>query len=47
MTDEQEPPSAGELLRGASGLAQVAWKTTWKAARRLVHNANATIGTQP
>lgn len=32
MTDEQEAPSAGEMLRGASGLAQVAWKTTWKLA---------------
>jgi hypothetical protein len=30
--DEEEAPSAGELMRGAAGLAQVAWKTSWKLA---------------
>ena len=30
--DEPDTPSAGELLRGAAGLAQVAWKTSWKLA---------------
>ncbi len=32
MSEEPEPPSAGELLRGAAGFAQVAWKTSWKLA---------------
>jgi len=32
MTDEEVPHSAGELLRGATGLAQVAWRASWKAA---------------
>jgi hypothetical protein len=32
MTDEPAPPSAGELVRGAAGLAQVAWRTSWKLA---------------
>jgi hypothetical protein len=32
MTDDDVPHSAGELLRGAAGLAQVAWRTSWKLA---------------
>lgn len=38
MTAGNEPggaevaPSAGELVRGAAGLAQVAWRTSWKLA---------------
>jgi hypothetical protein len=32
MSEEPEAPSAGELLRGAAGVAQVAWKTSWKLA---------------
>jgi hypothetical protein len=30
--DEPDAPSAGELVRGAAGFAQVAWKTSWKLA---------------
>lgn len=32
MSEEPEAPSASELLRGAAGFAQVAWKTSWKLA---------------
>jgi hypothetical protein len=32
MSDAEDVPSAGELLRGAAGLAEVAWKTSWKLA---------------
>ena len=32
MSEEPEPPSAGELLRGAAGFAQVALKTSWRLA---------------
>lgn len=32
MSEPEDVPSAGELLRGAAGLVEVAWKASWKLA---------------
>jgi hypothetical protein len=37
VNDEPEPPSAGELIRGAAGFAQVAWRTSWRLASWTAH----------